>query len=139
MREKVMHPNRRSFLQTAGTSLTGMFGLPHFRHPRQPIGIQIFRSYHFLKPEASVGAARATGLDTAMWCFADAKAGDGIIHHHRSSLDPAGQSLSARAIPESGATLLAARPYSDWLARRMASSSVSAASPVEPDQKFHPA
>ena len=110
---------------------------PHFWHPRQPIGIQIFRSYHFLKPEASVGAARATGLDTAMWCFADAKAGDGIIDHHRSSLDPAGQSLSARAIPSphTGSQAifgLVGQANGIFIRCRTAS-------PAEPDQRFHPA
>lgn len=54
--------------------------------------------------KAPVGAADAAGLNASVRCFADAEAGDDIIHHDGTGVDAAGQLLAAGGIarPDAG-------------------------------------
>ena len=77
---------------------------PDFFHSRQPVGIEIFYPHHFFQAKASVRAADATCLDPSVGSFADAEAGDYVVHHHGSGLNSSRHRFSAGAIsgPDAG-------------------------------------
>src|SRR5258708_13911492 len=72
---------------------------PDFLHSRHEVGVQVFQPHHLFQPKASVSAAQAAGLDTAVRRLADAKAEDRIVHHYRAGLDAPRQAFSASSVP----------------------------------------
>src|SRR5580698_5886747 len=60
---------------------------PDLLHLGQTIRVHMLDSHHFLQTENAVSAAQPASLYSPMRSFADAEAGDGIVHHDRACLD----------------------------------------------------
>ena len=74
---------QKHHFHTHGTTLAGLIK----EHEIDP--------HHFLEAKLSVSASYAARFNSAVRRLADSVTGDGIVHHHGSGFDPAGNSLTA--------------------------------------------